>query len=88
VGSLPKELYEIPVEFFERGLSWLEKHGSVDCERIAVYGYSKGGELSLLLGSLYSPIKAVAAFSGSSLVWQEHRITSFRICKLLWQSSY
>lgn len=70
VGSLPKELYEIPVEFFERGLSWLEKHESVDCERIAVYGYSKGGELSLLLGSLYSRIKAVAAFSGSSLVWQ------------------
>jgi len=73
VGSLPKELYEIPVEFFERGLSWLEKHESVDCERIAVYGYSKGGELSLLLGSLYSRIKAVAAFSGSSLVWQELR---------------
>lgn len=69
-GSLPKELHEIPVEFFERGLSWLENHASVDCDRIAVYGYSKGGELALLLGSLYPKIKAVAAFSGSAHVWQ------------------
>jgi dienelactone hydrolase len=69
-GSLPKELHEIPVEFFERGLSWLREHHSVDCDSIAVYGYSKGGELALLLGSLYSQIKAVAAFSGSSFVWQ------------------
>ena len=69
-GSLPNELHEIPVEFFERGLSWLEKHEAIDCDRIAVYGYSKGGELALLLGSLYPKIKAVAAFSGSSHVWQ------------------
>ncbi|MBM9519863.1 acyl-CoA thioesterase/BAAT N-terminal domain-containing protein [Desulforhopalus vacuolatus] len=69
-GSLPRELHEIPVEFIERGLSWLGQHNSVDCDRIAVYGYSKGGELALLLGSLYSQIKAVAAFSGSSFVWQ------------------
>ncbi len=69
-GSLQKELSEIPVEFFERGLSWLKKHDFVDSERIGVYGYSKGGELALLLSSLYPQIKAVAAFSGSSYVWQ------------------
>ena len=70
LGSLPQELIDIPLEFLERGLSWLRKHDSVDCGRIAVYGYSKGGELSLLLGSLYPEIKAVVAFSGSSYVWQ------------------
>ena len=69
-GSLPHELSEIPVEFFERALSWLKKQDMVDCSKIAVYGYSKGGELALLLGSLYPDIKAVAAFSGSSFVWQ------------------
>lgn len=69
-GSLPHELSEIPVEFFERALSWLKKHDEVDCGKTAVYGYSKGGELALLLGSLYPDIKAVAAFSGSSFVWQ------------------
>ena len=54
----------------ERGLSWLQKNESVDVDRIGVYGYSKGGELALLMSSLYPQIKAVAAFSGSSYVWQ------------------
>ncbi len=70
VGSLPKELHEIPVEFIETGLSWLAEHGFVDGDRIGICGYSKGGELALLLGSLYPQIKAVAAFSGSAFVWQ------------------
>jgi len=70
VGSLPDELSEIPVEFFERAVSWLKEHELVDSNKIAVYGYSKGGELALLLGSLYPQIRAVAAFSGSSFVWQ------------------
>ena len=69
-GSLPKELSEVPVEFFERAVSWLQERDCVDSDKIAVYGYSKGGELALLLGSLYPQIKAVAAFSGSSFVWQ------------------
>ena len=69
-GSLPKDLYEIPVEFFQKGLDWLEEQGAADPERVAVYGYSKGGELALLLASLYPRIKAAAAFAGSSHVWQ------------------
>ena len=69
-GSLPDELSEIPVEFFEKAVSWLKEHEFVDSDKIAVYGYSKGGELALLLGSLYPHIKAVAAFSGSAFVWQ------------------
>ncbi len=69
-GSLPEELSEVPVEFFERAVSWLQERDCVDSDKIAVYGYSKGGELALLLGSLYPQIKAVAAFSGSSFVWQ------------------
>ncbi len=69
-GSLPAELFEIPLEFIERGLAWLGKHAAVDSTRVAVYGYSKGGELALLLASLYPQIKAAAAFSGSAFVWQ------------------
>lgn len=69
-GSLPDELSKIPVEFFERAISWLKEHDFVDSNKVAVYGYSKGGELALLLGSLYPQIRAVAAFSGSSFVWQ------------------
>ena len=69
-GSLPKELSEIPLEFFERGLAWLKQHPCANLEQLAVYGYSKGGELALLLASRYPQIKAVAAFSASSFVWQ------------------
>jgi dienelactone hydrolase len=69
-GSLPGQLREIPVEFIERGISWLGEHETVDSGRVGVCGISKGGELALLLGSLYLRIKAVAALSGSSFVWQ------------------
>ncbi|MEA3456184.1 MAG: acyl-CoA thioester hydrolase/BAAT C-terminal domain-containing protein [Campylobacterota bacterium] len=69
-GSLPDELSEIPVEFFERAVLLLDEYDFIDSDKIAVYGYSKGAELALLLGSLYPHIKSVAAFSGSSFVWQ------------------
>lgn len=70
VEGLPAELFRIPLEFFDRGLAWLRNHEAADCNRLAVYGYSKGGELAVLLGSLHPEIKATVAYSGSSYVWQ------------------
>lgn len=69
-GSLPRVLREVPLEFLEKGLGWLEGRSEVDSRRLAVYGFSKGGELALLLGSLYPRIRAVAAVSGAAHVWQ------------------
>ncbi|MBN2585791.1 MAG: acyl-CoA thioesterase/BAAT N-terminal domain-containing protein [Candidatus Fermentibacteraceae bacterium] len=69
-GSAPRELSEIPLEFFGRGIDWLKKHRSLDMDRLGLHGYSKGGELALLLGLLHPEVKAVAAFSGSAYVWQ------------------
>ena len=48
----------------------MTEHKAVDSRRIGVYGYSKGGELALLLGAEFSQIRAVAAFAPSSVVWQ------------------
>ncbi len=67
---LKKELCEVPLEFFDRAVAWLEKYPAVDTGRLGIYGYSKGGELALLLASRDERIRAVAAYSPSSVVWQ------------------
>jgi dienelactone hydrolase len=68
--GLPKDLVEIPLEYFRSGIEWLRARPSVDPERIAVLGISKGGELSLLLGATWPQVKAVIALSPSSVVWE------------------
>ena len=67
---LKKELSEVPLEFFDRAVAWLEKYPAVDTKRLGIYGYSKGGELALLLASRDERIRAVAAYSPSSVIWQ------------------
>lgn len=67
--SLPKGLVEIPLEYFETAIKWLQAHPNVDPERIAVTGGSRGGELSLLIGATFSQIKAVVAYVPSGLLW-------------------
>lgn len=68
--GLPKDLVEIPLEYFRNGIEWLRARPSVDPERIAVLGISKGGELSLVLGTTWPQVKAVVALSPSSVVWE------------------
>ena len=79
IDPLPSQLAEIPLEYFENALGWLTEHKAVDSRRIGVYGYSKGGELALLLGANFPQIRAVAAFAPSSVIWQglrRGRVTS------------
>lgn len=71
VDPLPRELVEIPLEYFERAIVWLRSQPEVDGNRIAVVGNSKGGELALLLGATYpKDIKAVVGYAPSAVVWQ------------------
>lgn len=71
VDPLPRELVEIPLEYFEGAIEWLKSQPEVDADRIAVVGNSKGGELALLLGATYpEDIKAVVGYAPSSVVWQ------------------
>jgi len=67
---LPEALCEVPLEFFDRAMDRLSKEPAVDTGRMGLYGYSKGGELALLLASRDERIRAVAAYSPSSFVWQ------------------
>jgi dienelactone hydrolase len=69
VPSLPRELVEIPLEYFLSATEWLSNQPSVDPNRIAVYGKSRGAEAALLLPSV-SPLYRVAIIAApSSVTW-------------------
>jgi dienelactone hydrolase len=66
--GLPKNLADIPLEYFEKALHWLQEQSVVQPDKIGVIGLSRGGELVLLLGATFPAIKAVVACSPSGLV--------------------
>jgi dienelactone hydrolase len=66
---LPNVLAEIPLEYFETAIDWLQAHESVDAGKIGVLGSSRGGELALLLGATYPQLKAVVSYVGSGVVF-------------------
>lgn len=68
--SLPLNLTEIPLEYFEKAIVWLQKQDEMDADKLGVMGGSRGGELALLLGATFPEIKAVVAFAPSGLVWE------------------
>ena len=71
LDPLPRELVEIPLEYFGRAIEWLQAQSEVDATRLAVVGNSKGAELDLLLGATYpKDIKAVVGYAPSAVVWQ------------------
>lgn len=67
--GLPSDLLRIPLEYFEAAIAWLRAQPEVDATRLAVGGASRGGELSLLLGSRYPDFRAVVATVPSAVVY-------------------
>ncbi len=66
--DLPNDLIEIPLEYFETAIRWLQRQPRLDGDRIAVSGASRGGELVLLLGATFPAVKAVIAYVPSGVV--------------------
>ena len=64
--GLPSDLANIPLEYFETAIRWLQSRADVQAEKIAVVGLSRGGELALVLGSTLPKIKAVVAYVPSN----------------------
>src|SRR5437763_1684078 len=56
MDGLPRDLVEIPLEYFKRAIDWLRAHPAVDGERIAIVGSSRGGEAALLVAATYPEI--------------------------------
>lgn len=65
--GFPTKLEKIPLEYFGRAIAWLEKQPTVDAKRLGVWGISRGGELSLLVGAHYPQIRAVVSVVGSGV---------------------
>ena len=69
VEGLPTELGEIPLEYFERALAWLDAHEGVARGGVALLGTSKGAEAALLVAGRSPRVKAVVAYAPSSVAW-------------------
>jgi dienelactone hydrolase len=68
--GLPRNLDQIPLEYFATGLHWLAARAEVDPARIGVFGISKGGEAALLVASRNPQIRATVAGVPSNVAWQ------------------
>jgi dienelactone hydrolase len=66
--GLPDELNMIPLEYFEKAISWLQAQDGVDGSRLGVMGWSAGGQLALLLGATFPQFKAVVAYVPAGVV--------------------
>lgn len=60
--DLPRDLENIPLEYFGEAIAWMMQRPEIAPERIGVMGTSRGGELALQLGSMYPQLKAVVAY--------------------------
>lgn len=69
--GLPGYLIEIPMEYFKGAIDWMKTRQVVQKGKLGLVGYSKGGECSLLLASLYDEFSAVAAMVPSAFVWKD-----------------
>jgi dienelactone hydrolase len=67
--GLPRHLVNIPVEYFENAVAWLLEKVRPREGFVAAIGFSRGGELALLLGAALPAISAVVAYAPSGVVF-------------------
>jgi dienelactone hydrolase len=69
LSGLPHGLENVRLEYLARGLRWLARQPGVDPRKVVVNGYSRGGELALILGAVYPQlVHGVIAYVPSSVV--------------------
>ena len=65
----PVAFSRVPLETFDKGISWLKRQSAVDKRRIAIVGASKGAEAALVVASRHKEVKAVVAGMPSAYMW-------------------
>ncbi len=69
MNGLPPNLHDFPLEYFETAFNWIKSQHNLDGSRIGIYGISRGGELVLILGSVFPEfIRAIVADVPSSVI--------------------
>ena len=68
--GLPKNLDNIPLEYFQNAMQWLKKQPEANENQLALFGSSRGGELVLLLASTFpKEVNTVIACVPSNIVY-------------------
>jgi dienelactone hydrolase len=67
--GLPEKFADIPLEYFDRAISWLGRQSFVEPGGIALLGSSRGAELVLLVASHDLAVDRVVAYAPSHVVW-------------------
>jgi len=75
--SLPEELVEIPLEYFDRAADWMKAQPKVKVGGLGLMGGSKGGEAALLAASRNSAFRAVVAMTPAAHMWEGHTLRFF-----------
>jgi dienelactone hydrolase len=75
--SLPEELVEIPLEYFDRAAAWMKAQPQVKAGGLGLMGGSKGGEAALLAASRNSAFRAVVAMTPAAHMWEGHTLRFF-----------
>jgi dienelactone hydrolase len=65
--DLPKDLVEIPLEYFGEAIEWLRRRPEVGVAGVGVLGLSRGGEAALLAGASLPGVAAVVALVPSGV---------------------
>ncbi|AYW48086.1 hypothetical protein C7K38_06700 [Tetragenococcus osmophilus] len=65
VEGLPKNLENIPLEYFQEATKWLKQLPYVN-GNISLIGHSRGGELALLLGAIFDDYQSIIASAPST----------------------
>jgi len=67
--GLPQGLVNIPLEYFESAIGWLREAVQPRDDFVGVLGWSRGGELALLLGASIPDVSAVVAWAASGVLF-------------------
>ena len=65
--DLPRELVEIPLEYFGDAVDWLRRRPEVGAAGVGILGMSRGGEAALLTGASLPGVAAVVALVASGV---------------------
>jgi nucleolar protein 56 len=78
IDALPDALVEVPVEYADRAVEWVAGHEATTDDPVGLGGFSRGGELALLVGSRHDDVGAVVNWVGAGLLFNAVVLTDDR----------